>query len=485
MLLYLLLLFLLLHNGQAYDGCQGMYGELYWRCGDVCTYPKRCICGGETFGLNDGKWCCATQCTGGGCLKWKQTPLWVRGRLTKDGNHPDYCAQWSPANCTVGVTLPLNEKCNGLCNEHPSDKYRNWSRSRSYLAVCPNTSTCYKEGERNTSGVPYTQTRYVPYTQTICTGNSSCEGELAWCQKDERTNEVCPDGFFRCSPTLGGSKKKDDRNGTNGIPGQCIRATSTQDGRFYHCLDRSDENPFQEAGNSTNQQHIDFARLRSCHDKRGRTYGLECGGKLRFNCKDIWNWCRGNSIKERCPVLGAGIFTNTPRVCQEYKFWQDKPCRHNFIRCKAGYSGQCVSKEYWGIEGAKYDGSEASCKDGSDLYRPIIAKAGEPSSLPRIEDEQSGDGEYSDNEDYNNFVKEEELSTPQVWKTEPVDDYDFNAKGEEERAKYRRDPSTKMWMFAVTEETCEANDGFVCKVRLGNIDVTSLMMLMKSEIHSY
>ena len=77
-----------------------------------------------------------------------------------------------------------------------------------------------------------------------------------------------------------------------------------------------------------------------------------------------------------------------------------------------------------------------SCKDGSDLHRPIVVKAEEP-------------------------------STPQVWKTKPVEEKDFNQKGEEERAKYRKDSSTGLWMAGVTEETCEANDGFVCKVRLG------------------
>ena len=54
-----------------------------------------------------------------------------------------------------------------------------------------------------------------------------------------------------------------------------------------------------------------------------------------------------------------------------------------------------------------------------------------------------------------------------MWKTKPVEEKDFNQKGEEERAKYRKDSSTGLWMAGVTEETCEANDGFVCKVRLG------------------
>ena len=45
------------------------------------------------------------------------------------------------------------------------------------------TSICVKEGEVNT--------RTYTYRPTICTGNPSCEGEVAWCKKDERKNEKC------------------------------------------------------------------------------------------------------------------------------------------------------------------------------------------------------------------------------------------------------------------------------------------------------
>ena len=102
------------------------------------------------------------------------------------------------------------------------------------------------------------------------------------------------------------------------------------------------------------------------------------------------------------------------------------------------------------------DGSELSCKDGSDLHRPIIVKA----------EETGGQPSHPDNNEQSDDVKGEETSTPQVWKTRPVDEWDYNQKGEEEKAKYRYDSSTGRWMVAVTEETCKANDGFVCKVRL-------------------
>ena len=33
---------------------------------------------------------------------------------------------------------------------------------------------------------------------------------------------------------------------------------------IYHCIDRTDENPFKEAGNGTKQKRIDFEKLKIC-----------------------------------------------------------------------------------------------------------------------------------------------------------------------------------------------------------------------------
>ena len=30
------------------------------------------------------------------------------------------------------------------------------------------------------------------YKQSICTGDSSCEGEQTWCKQEERKSEICP-----------------------------------------------------------------------------------------------------------------------------------------------------------------------------------------------------------------------------------------------------------------------------------------------------
>ena len=58
----------------------------------------------------------------------------------------------------------------------------------------------------------------------------------------------------------------------------------------------------------------------------------------------------------------------------------------------------------------------------------------------------------------------------QVWKTQPVTEeiYNLKYKGKDKGAK---DSRTGLWMFAVSEETCKASKGFVCKVSLYGRDV--------------
>ena len=117
------------------------------------------------------------------------------------------------------------------------------------------------------------------------------------------------------------------------------------------------------------------------------------------------------------------------------------PCSdENWKRCKAGFSGQCVRKQNWGVAKSVFRGSAEGCKDGSDLYRPIV-KAEEPGNqTPQI----------------------------QVWNTRPIEELEYNTlRRKGERTEYRKDSSSELWMAALTEETCKANDfGFVCKVGL-------------------
>ena len=374
-----LLLLLFAHNGQGRDGCKGFnaytgflgatledIGYDYWKCGDNCThYNSECLCGNETLKHSDDRWCCGSQCTRGSCLWWKSTQGFFAQQF-KEGDNPEHCAEWSPAVCTNGAVLDLTQTCNNTCNEHLQDQYRNKFSPRSHISACKAPNTCIKEGE-GISG----HFNDKDYKSTICTGDASCEGELAWCKEEERKIEICPIGFSRCLPTLGGSKNKTIGKSANNIPGQCIPVKKSKDGNIFHCMDRTDENPFQRRGSSVNEQMIDLKQLKSC--PYWQQPGLLCGVQ---HCVLTSAWCAESFSPKECQVLGPGILTNNPRVCQEISFWREQPCPDDHIRCRAGNSGQCVAKKYWGVEGAKDDrGQDVSCKDGSDLYSETETEA--------------------------------------------------------------------------------------------------------------
>ena len=138
-------------------------------------------------------------------------------------------------------------------------------------------------------------------------------------------------------------------------------------------------------------------------------------------------------------MLGKGIRTYDPTLCANVSFWRKLSCGdEETIRCQAGSSGQCVRKEQWGVEG----GRSESCSDGSDLSRPIKAHGGQHSQ------------------------------SEQLWKTESLakNDY-FWVRGTEERAKYVKEARTGRWIIAVSEQSCKASQGFVCKVRVFNFEM--------------
>ena len=213
-------------------------------------------------------------------------------------------------------------------------------------------------------------------------------------------------------------------------------------------------------------------------------------------------WCGDSDTAEstECPVLGEGIRTNDPTLCANTSFWREVSCQSwkvgeseekeelGYVRCQAGYSGQCAGKFFWGVEGFS-----KSCSDGSDLYRPIkqSAETEEPSSQASQGDSNehsSDDGEERINSGGNDNFAEEEKKLPamgaadkrnsaegnggqhsqtQMWNTLPKTEeiYNRDYKGKEEGAKYMKDARTGLWMVAVSEESCKASQGFVCKVR--------------------
>ena len=150
-------------------------------------------------------------------------------------------------------------------------------------------------------------------------------------------------------------------------------------------------------------------------------------------------WCNTmfrNRFVRECPVLGPGILTIDPKLCANIAFWRKQTCGSDWIRCLAGYSGQCVPYDAWGVEGDEH--RVGSCQDGSDKYRPI----------KQLTQEQ------------------------QLWKTRPVREEDYNEryKGTEEGVKYKKDDSTGLWMTTTTDEACKSK-GFVCKVKFNFFNI--------------
>ena len=91
------------------------------------------------------------------------------------------------------------------------------------------------------------------------------------------------------------------------------------------------------------------------------------------------------------------------------------------------------------------------------MYRPVkqLTPGGKETDNQPLQadyNEHSSDGEHSNNDN--------------VWKTEAEteDSYNKDYKGKEKGAKYVKDSTTGLWMVPVSEETCKADQGFVCKV---------------------
>ena len=57
---------------------------------------------------------------------------------------------------------------------------------------------------------------------------------------------------------------------------------------------------------------------------------------------------------------------------------------------------------------------------------------------------------------------------PKLWETKPMYEYVYNRELKETQKgkQYTKDETTGLWIQAVTKETCEASDGFVCNVSL-------------------
>ena len=265
----LILLLVLAHSSQAYDGC----GLAQWRCGDICILDHApCHCGNQTtfFKEYDDEtqkvtthltWCCAkTTCQGLGeeKVEWE-----VRG--AKNG-----------ANCSSGRVLNLTEPC-------------------------PNH-----------------------FTSTQGTTNQKREG------LEGNATESCNDYDAIYVETAKGVDPLVRSYTPCWEPGQniseCILKSDEGDGK-YHCKSRSDENPFP----NTTAIFDPTSLMKECNDTN-KEAGLECPGQgcLRF---DDWCQIKTVSVDgyteppRKCEPSGQPhFFSNDKTVCSHPTFWRDKPC---------------------------------------------------------------------------------------------------------------------------------------------------------------
>ena len=100
-----LLVTLIFGQTLAWDGCRAEAG---WRCGDICIgFVNACNCGGTILQHTSLMWCCQeTNCTG-------------------KGEYDEYTDSWPFVHCINGTVLNLTQPCNGTCNYHKDDQYRN------------------------------------------------------------------------------------------------------------------------------------------------------------------------------------------------------------------------------------------------------------------------------------------------------------------------------------------------------------------------
>ena len=121
------------------------------------------------------------------------------------------------------------------------------------------------------------------------------------------------------------------------------------------------------------------------------------------------------------------------------------------IRCRGNLTGQCVVMSQWGREDAKdWRGGDASCRDGSDKYRPI---------KQTVIKEENPNHQTTSNQTWKtrNKIESDPFKVPP---SETLPEYALSSDD------YIKDETTNLMMAAPTEETCRDNEGFSCQGRL-------------------
>ena len=161
----------------------------------------------------------------------------------------------------------------------------------------------------------------------LCHGEPKCpdKSDLRWCLKDNYQNQT---GIMHC---------------TKHIKSQLVWYEDMYDGQ-YHCLDRSDEDPFLLYDQRINASGT--PQVESCNNATWPPWMT--GGKWtphgwmtkEHECISQVFWCKRDLY---------GMVTSpevlSPKTCEDFSLWRDKPCAgQDWMRCFGHWSGQCIQK---------------------------------------------------------------------------------------------------------------------------------------------
>jgi hypothetical protein len=169
-------------------------------------------------------------------------------------------------------------------------------------------------------------------------------------------------------------------------------ATDDEDGKF-DCLGRQDENVtlvFKDT-----QDTIKYEELLPCTDNYNDP-GIQCGSE----CVGMDAWCRVSRDGFSCSIR------NSPQLCQNHTFWEDKDCGRDAKRC-TGRNQQCFYPPY--MDGDEIisvcvnnyqslgwsSGYIDTCSDKSEQVFPINSTCDHDTYVDIICDLHKLDGEMS------------------------------------------------------------------------------------------
>lgn len=335
--LIVLLFFLNLNNTLAWDGC----ARKSWICGDTCIdgdYGEgaECKCGGEIFNHTAQMWCCNNKpCEGRG--KKNRYNTWL-GEKDKKGRRIG-------AECN-GTALKLEKPCNGKCNDHQEDRFRNFlGLVRSYRACkVKNISTtqCIREDKyldgdlecRNRADEEIFQTSIGDTSLVLL----DLEQILRPC-KDSRGGQG-----FNCS----GSSKVDSGNSNclrlyhwcqhNYIPRNCTElAGTTATGRSTDSTLCSNQTFWEHR--SCNFDHKIYHRCTG--DTPGQCVWERRGDKCLDGSSEIKEAEDGHCDGEEVMCTARDGRFAGKKICVEKKFQCD-----NHLQCQDGKDEDMCEEEY-------------------------------------------------------------------------------------------------------------------------------------------